>query len=246
MLRRFTLGGLIMVVVIVFRSWLPPNQEPGKLDQLQPVVDDRQTASYPEPALVQHQDSSDRTLTELLDCLRQSCEFPESDPRAYELAVGGAIHARLVMASQKYERNDLGQSEFIDQLLIGLRVTNGHVQVFAIKQLATLPVSVKVFEQVNAVLTSVVDPLVFKQSLGFLKKYQANGFQIPVSNLVKHLIAHGGHYVSLEASKSLDTLINESNWQDYSQLLNVDEISHRKKKLINQSLTEFHRQQTGG
>ncbi|MBX7231114.1 MAG: hypothetical protein K1X29_03410 [Bdellovibrionales bacterium] len=149
----------------------------------------------------------------------QTCNFPQTDPRSYEFALGRAIALGLKNYFEQ-NKNNLQSLEDLTALAQDfIQSRDGFVQDQALDILAYLPPSAENLESLTQALKDSSDGDLIEKSLAECKRYLNSENGEKVDQFVQHIVESGGHFSSQRIASQIIPFINEKNFQKYQQIL---------------------------
>lgn len=148
------------------------------------------------------------------------CNFPNTDPRSYDLAVGTEI-SRLVAKLRKQKQ--FGQGGDDDAVLSVathfLMNPNGHVKSQALDLLADLPPSEAALRALLNGIFKDHDSELLPKALEELSRYNEPQYRQMIDTVFAEVLASGSHFVAMRLAESLLPFLNQGNIQFYQNLL---------------------------
>jgi hypothetical protein len=212
-----------------------PSQVPSA--QVKPVGNEEQEAT---PALSLDQQYKDKYLS-LKNCIAtQDCDFPQDDPRSYEIEIHREINRHL---------QDVGQvSEGLKRkvLISAARFSDGYIKETVLRQL----VKDKLYSEEwrDLVLNEFIshhNPRLIPEAIEYLKEYSSENDQNLIHQRIFTEISNGSPKVANALAENLKALLNEKSATYYkSQISNLEE--GPIKNNLNREIIDFEMQSSAG
>lgn len=181
-------------------------------------------------------------ILEIKNCYQsQDCPFDQSDPRAYDLAVGKKLAEELNQAHQKNKKDP--KLEVIAREL--MKSEDGFVQEAALDILKEFPNGSENLESVAEGLTDSSNPLIVELSLPYLEQFLGSSNEPRVHQLLNSLLT-GAHLVSQSVSENILKFINTESYPYYLKKLSQMNPQTKAYQNLKSALKEFELQQSGG
>lgn len=177
-----------------------------------------------------------------LACLESgTCDFPQTDSRSYEFAVGRRLAAQL---SELHSSAGPEAAEEIAREL--MKVDDGFVQEQAIKVFSALPPSRQNVESMVGALALSHDPLIIEQAMKEWERYIGTPEEATVQEFLADFIAHGGQFTSEKASSLVLKFLNERTESAFRSALASMIPESTAARNLRSALAEYERQVSGG
>ena len=184
-----------------------------------------------------------KALADTKSCLdRDDCDFPQTDPRSYGIAVGRRL-AELLVIYREQHGDDPALGEIAREYM---QVDDGFVQEEAIKAFSQLPPS---SENVNAMITGLQhssDPLLVEQAMTEWERYIGSPEEANIEAFLADFIARGGQFSSEKASELILKFLNERTEGSFRAALASMEPTSTPALNLRSALAEYDRQRSGG
>lgn len=184
-----------------------PVRAPGSLiPQFRPMSDDKKV-------FIQQIESTQKCYES------NDCDFPNSDPRAYELAVGKRLAELLKNFRETFKNDPSARTELetIGREYMGSY--DGFVQEEALKILALFPPSRSNMESIVDGLNNTPDPLIVEQAMNEMKRYLGSQDEALVLDFLTKLLSNGAQFSSEKASELILPFINEKSFPLFQKTL---------------------------
>lgn len=148
----------------------------------------------------------------------ESCDYPRSNAKQYEVAVGEDMIQLLSAAEESFADGKIqdDQLRILAHELIDM--DNGYVQSKAIEVLETLPVNDDTLLLFSLAFENDIDPVFLQKSLHLLETYHQQSYAEEIDRLLQQQLAAGDYFVSQQLSANLVAFINPSNIEGYRQI----------------------------
>ncbi len=235
--NKLVLGFSLLSLVFVWVMSLNPNQAKMKIEARSPAAE-KVSASK-----AQHPQASDyQQILELKNCYEtQNCNLDQSDPRAYDFAVGRKIAEKLREAHQKY-KNDPELEKLAREFI---KSEDGFVQAAALDILKDFPILSENLESVVQGIQESTNPLIVELSLPYLEQFLGSQSEPQVHKALNEMLT-GAHLVSMSVSENILKFINVRSYPFYMQKLIQMNPQTKAYQNLKSALKEFELQQIGG
>lgn len=171
----------------------------------------------------------------------QNCNLDQSDPRAYDFAVGRKIAEKLREAHQNHKsdpRLEKLAREFI-------KSEDGFVQEAALDILKDFPILSENLESVVQGIQESTNPLIVELSLPYLEQFLGSQSEPQVHKALNEMLT-GAHLVSQSVSENILRFINPRSYPFYMQKLYQMNPQSKAYQNLKSALKEFELHQSGG
>ncbi len=210
----------------------------AKIDMLASVVQAEETSS---------QSSKDiAILKKLHECYEsEACDFPHSDPRSYEYAVGQALTKQLRIYRLKY-RGLPGHSDELTQLARDyISSFDPHVQAEALELFADLPVSGANIEAIRTAIETTPDPLLMEKAMVEMERYLTTAYEAKVHETLSKVISSGAHFSAQTAAQRILPFLNSKSVEIYKDIVDLVPAGSKASQDLISAIREFERQESG-
>jgi hypothetical protein len=185
-------------------------------------------------------------LHRLQDCYAsQNCNFPQTDPRSYELALGQALRAELIRFRERYRTEPAARADLELAARTYIRSFDGFVQEAALSILSDLPPSQENLQALVAGLQGAADADLIGEALPELKRYMGSESEPLVHQFLSGTISTGAHFSSQKASENILPFVNEKSYPVYVETLRRLPPGTRAGENLSAALREYRRLQNG-
>lgn len=203
-------------------------------------------------ALANYQNDKDVSLKtkEILEetrrlkaCLESNeCDFPNTDPKIYEISVYDAWRNQIIKPETK-NLNSITDTILKEAML----EPDGFLQSEALALILDRPSSEQLIQAVvQGLSNNPSDPLILEKSMRVLQKYQNDGYGQSVDHFYQDTLVNGAILTSDKASELVGRIINSQNINSYRQLLNSLKNSPKKYNNLKAAIENYEAQVTGG
>ena len=180
-------------------------------------------------------------IKEIESCYQSNkCDFPQTDPRSYDIAVGHKIADRL-----KQLRGNLPQTELAELARHTMKIEDGFVQSVALDIFKDLPISPENLQALSEGLQNNTDPLISEKALTELQRYIGTPQETKAQQVVQTML-QGAHFASEKVGENVLSFINEQSFSAYQQLQQQMPAQSRVARDLETALTEYRKQRSGG
>lgn len=210
------------------------------------IVPQRTLASNPVPTTTNKNSVTQKKtplneIKELQACYQSNaCDFPQTDPRSYDIALGHKIADRL-----KQLRGSLSPSELGELARHTMKIEDGFVQSAALDIFKDLPTSADNLQALKEGLQNNTDPLIAEKALPELQRYIGTGQEAGAQQVVQTML-QGAHFASEKAGENILSFINEKSFSSYQQLQQQMPAQSRVARDLETALSEYRKQRSGG
>jgi hypothetical protein len=176
----------------------------------------------------------------------ESCDFPHTDPKSYDIAVGQRIKDLLLEYRDKYGKDASNRTEAESLSREFVASDDGYVQEASLDLLADLPPSAENLKALTEALDGTSDVNLVEQAMKEFERYMGTPDEPMVHQYLEGLIANGGVFASEQAAKSIFHFINPRSYAGYSRVAAGMPANSTAGKDLRTLLEEYSRLQTGG
>lgn len=182
-----------------------------------------------------------RSIKECLKGPTANCNYPETDPFAYEYSVTEDLAKEIQRFSQISQSPENLEALALD----AIDIPSGNVQREALKILSKLPPNAKALSALKKSLPVSADPLIMSEATPTLLSYKDTPLSAEMHAFVSQQIQNGGHYSQKELAQQVHRFIDSASVATYQQtLLSLPKDSLAYRKLA-AALHEYSAQQSG-
>lgn len=215
------------------------------LNSIQPQTQTKMEARSPAKAKVSFSKDDTSVYSDILDlkkCYQTlNCNLDQSDPKAYDFAVGRKIAEKLKEAHQA-NKNDPRLEKLAREFI---KSEDGFVQEAALDILKDFPIVSENLESVVRGIQESSNPLIVELSLPYLEQFLGSQSEPQVHQALNELLT-GAHLVSQSVSENILKFINSRSYPFYMQKLIQMNPQGKTYQNLKSALKEFELQQSGG
>jgi len=193
-------------------------------------------------ATAQSPDSLDKILT-LVGCYSsEKCDYPQTDPKSYLVA----LNKDATLFLQNTKASDFANHDIQKGLRELMKEGDGFVQEEVLKLLSQLPVSEENLQAIfDGLKNNYADPLIMEQVVGELARYNDSSMAEQVRGFMAETMLSGPQYSAETAAQKIRPLLNPGNVAYYR---GVAEKSHSTavKNALQSSLNDYELSLGGG
>jgi hypothetical protein len=235
--NKLILGFSLLCLVFVWAISLNPIQT-----QSQEKTRDPAAAKVKSSEVVKPKTSVFKEISELKNCYQtQNCDLDQSDPRAYDFAVGKKIAEKLREAHLSH-KNDPALEKLARELI---KSEDGFVQEAALDILKDFPILSENLESVVQGIQESTNPLIVELSLSYLEQFLGSQSEPLVHQALNEMLT-GAHLVSQSVSENILRFINPRSYPFYMQKLYQMNPQTKAYQNLKSALKEFELHQSGG
>lgn len=229
--------------VVLFSS-----KEKDKATPLKAVEIRAPASSPPQPNKVIEQKREALTAIQSIENCYQSntCDYPQTDSRSYEFAVGRDLAAKLKQFHAQYRQDPSAQEELKKLALRAFKVEDGFVQSVALDMFKDLPIDQERLQVLGEGLQTNPDPMIAEKALGELQRYINTSEEGQMQSIVQGILGQGAHFASQKVGENILNFINDRSFPSYQQLQQQLPAQSRVSRDLAGALREYRRQRTGG
>lgn len=214
----------------------PPSPSPS------PSPSARAPASVPSPS---KKDALLGDLKKTKACYdSDDCDFPQTDPRSYSIAIGRHLASVLAELRENYDPSQQNEMEAVAQEY--MQVNDGFVQEQAIRIFSLLPPRTENLNAMISGLENSPDPTLIEQAMKEWERYVGTSDEPRIQEFLADFMAHGGQFSSEKAAELIGTFLNERTAPAFRATLASMVSTSTPAQYLRAALIEYDRQRTGG
>lgn len=187
-----------------------------------------------------------KKITDIEECYQSfTCPFPQTDPRAYDLAVGRELAKNIKNLHNEYRGNPKAEYLLKELGIKFFKNENGFVQEAALNILKDFNPDQEILQALMEGLENTYNPKITELSLPELEKYLGSENETQVHGLLEKLIL-GAHFSGETTSAQILRFINESSYGFYKNLLKTLPVGSKNHQNLKSALSEYEKRQSGG
>lgn len=248
MKRIFALASLALVTAGVgfFLPWRSNETTERSLASSPAPNVSAPTAAKAKAAVTATMDDPKQRLAATKACLAsEDCDYPKTDPRSYNFAVGRALARQLAEIHMLYANDPGHETELAALAREYIRVEDEFVQEEAIKIFSALPPSRENMEAMTNAIANTPDPDLTEQAMKEMERYLGTAEEARVLDFLAEFIANGAQFSAEKASELIWAFINERSFSTFQAALAKMEPESTAARHLRAALNEFRRQQSG-
>jgi hypothetical protein len=176
----------------------------------------------------------------------ESCDFPMTDPKSYEISVGQHLKELLGEYRNQYGKDPKNRAEAEILARKFIRSADEFVQEISLEMLSDLPPSSENLQALTEALNGTSDPLLVEQAMDEMKRYLGTAEESQVHAFLRDLLDRGGVFSSEKAVQRILSFINPQSFPTYDNLARSLPINSTVAKDLRTALDEYRRLQSGG
>ncbi|MBL6988844.1 MAG: hypothetical protein ISR65_03665 [Bacteriovoracaceae bacterium] len=177
----------------------------------------------------------------------QSCNFPDSDPREYDLMVGKKLKGQLMELYDNALDNKVDEIQLSNIAHHYIQLPDGHVKEGALMLFSTIPPNEDNLEAILKNIVAYHDANLMKKALIELQRYLDNpSWGALIFNSFRQCLLNGSHFASKQLAKSVGPFLNDQNIGLYENLLDHLSAGKQTKQLLADSIKKYKKYQSGG
>jgi hypothetical protein len=184
-------------VLVQEQSTVPESSQPPKLNSLRDFL---------------------QRLEQLNTCYNGACDYPRTDPRSYEFAVGQELRRSIFQMAEWVRGEALELSEISQAAREFMGSDDGHVQAAALDLLSTQPIS---NENLQAILQKILqgyDAQLIEHALLELRRYSAPNDRQQIDQALADALLTGAPFVAREVASHIASFISDRNTVFFRQI----------------------------
>ena len=247
-MNRFFIAGFVVILSIVLFSARSKHLKPeeGQME----FVSTSPTPSQPTERAPANAEAEKKKMREDIsathNCYQsQSCDFPQTDPRSYEFAVGRALTEKIKLFHNQFKNDPSTQRELVALAKQAIKIEDGFVQSAALDIFKDLPISEENLAAIEAGLQNNTDPVIAEKALNEMQRYIGTPQEAHMQSVVQSM-AGGAHFASQKVGENILPFINDKSFPAYQQLQKQLPAQSRVARDLATALREYRRQRSGG
>ncbi len=185
-------------------------------------------------------------LKELKLCLsEQNCDFPQNDPKQYDIEVNQEIANQLTKLKEFTTDLEL-QNQILNIATSEFQSENGYVQQAALEIMSQLPIGLVAINAIESGLDNSSNPRIVEMSIEELKRYKNTDYQDQVSKMMSNMITNTGVFAAKSASDAVFSFITDQNLYQFESLYQKLAENTTVAKNIKAAIDEYKRLKSGG
>jgi hypothetical protein len=186
-------------------------------------------------------------LHSLKDCYRsQSCPFPQTDPRAYDFALGQALKQKIQAAHAQLRGRPEGQETLRKIAKEFVQVDDGYVQEAALDVFASLPPDAENLRAITEALALSDDPSIIEKAMGEFRRYLGRSEEPMVQEFLQKFLQSGSHFASQTTVRLVLPFINQNSFEGYESVFQSLPKSTQVSQDLKTVLEEYQNLVSGG
>lgn len=173
----------------------------------------------------------------------RACNFPDTDPRAYDLAIGQKLAEEMRMIAEQSVTPSEEAVETARRLLLN---PDGHVKAAALEVIAKSEPNPDVLAALLEGVLLEHDAKLLPRTLGILARYTDSASRARIDQTLQLVLTRGSHYVSLYLAQNLIGLLNSENISTYQSVLARLPAHDPVRELAERQIREYRLQSSGG
>jgi len=255
--RILSIGAIAIVLMMAWQMrtrpagsvTLPESLEP--VQKLQRLPSSATPAEGSVPSAKKNQGDSKEALLQALRATKEcyaseTCDFPQTDPKSYEIAVGQTLKGLLTDYRTQFGTDPANFAEMQSLALEYIQSTDEYLQDEALTMFAALPTSSENLQAITEGLNGTTDALLVEQAMNEMKRYLGTSDEPVVHEYLRELLGQGGVFPSEAAAKRILSFINAKSFSDYERLARLLPDNATVGQDLRTALDEYRRLQSGG
>lgn len=233
-IHYFSSTGTSMNKVGIFKNKNPYSRKPASLIQKKVIKK--------KPVIVKKKaniDSRISSLAEIKNCYVVKCDFEANDSREYDLTVGQNLKRELFNLYENVLRKEINDSKITTVGIEYLKVPNGHVKEAALLLLSTQEPSQEALTAITENVLDYHDANLVGLALMELEKYKTGEYDVIIKDSFIKNFDRGSLMVKEALAKGIYRFVNESNRNEYDQILQGLPKGSRVRRNLKASLDRY-------
>lgn len=252
--KSLTIGAISVVLLMAWQMRtrpagtvsLPEDLEPVQKMQRQPSSQPKNPET-PKPKSVTDREALLQAIRETKECYAtEKCDYPHTDPKSYEIAVGQTLKGLLNDYRTKYGVDPKNSGEMQILALEFINSDDEYVQEQALNMFSALPPSSENLQAIVQAMGDTTDPLLVDQAMNEMKRYMGTSEEATVHAYLRDLLGQGSVFSSETAAKKILSFINSQSYPGYEGLVRGMPSNSTTAQSLRTALDEYRRLQTGG
>lgn len=185
-------------------------------------------------------------LSKLNTCYVQDCDYPRSDSRSYEFALGQDIQDTLFLFADHARSENLERQEIAEVGLQFLASTDGHVQEAALDLLATQPPGPEILDAILEHVVEGYDAELIGQALVELERYTSRADRAKIDETLARTLMTGAPFVAREISLRIAPFLDTVSYEFFQDIASRLPPESSPRLLLESSLADFQRRNSEG
>ncbi|NCN42032.1 hypothetical protein GW916_12375 [bacterium] len=176
----------------------------------------------------------------------ENCRYDNSDPRAYEFAVGKDLAQKLNQLKSYVSKNSLEDPRLSQIAREFMSLPDGRVKEAALDLMATQAPNPKNLDSVLRDIIGSFNEKLIPQALMELNKYPDPQSQKAIANAISENLSTGSFRVRQKLAEHSMNYINSSNYDHYNAISKNLPVNSVVKTHLDAALTEYRMKNSGG
>lgn len=177
---------------------------------------------------------------------REDCDFPQTDPKAYDIAVGQRLKELLLQYRDRYGKDLRFQKDTAALAREFMKSEDHFVQEVSLLMLSGLPPSPENLDAILSSLSDTEDPLLVEQAMQEMKRYMGTSQEAQVHRFLQDTLEKGAVFSSEQAVQGVFSFINDHSYEGYVKLARSLSENSKVGQDLRALLEEYRRMRTGG
>lgn len=179
------------------------------------------------------------TLAEIKNCYTVKCDFDANDSREYDLTVGQNLKKELFDLYENVLRKEIQDPKILATGIEYLKVSDGHVKEAALLLLSTQEPSQEALTAITENVLDYHDANLVGLALMELEKYKTGEYDVIIKESFIKNFDRGSLMVKEALAKGIYRFVNESNRNDYDEILRGLPKGSRVRRNLKASLDRY-------
>lgn len=253
--KTVIMGALILAVGLFWQlKSTRPIKKPPSAEETLPAA--REPAAQGKESLnetanvsktIHGKDELVKLIYETKECYAsESCDFPHSDPKSYEIATGKKLKDLLKAYRSKFAKDVKNKSETESLAREFMAVDDQFVQEVSLEMLSDVAPSSENLKVLTESLQGTLDPLLVEQAMNEMKRYIGTSEEPQVHRFLQDLLGQGAVFSSEKAVQGIFPFINPQSYPSYDKVARSLPADSSVGKDLRALLEEYRRMRTGG
>jgi len=252
--RSLTIGAIAVVLLMALQMRSHPAGTVSLPEDLEPVQKLQRQPNSSKSLQAESDENKSDSKQSLVQAIRstkecyasEKCDFPQTDSKSYEIAVGQSLKSLLADYRAKYGTDPKNHPEMQGLARDFIQSPDEYVQEQALEMFSVLPPSSENLESITQAMGDTTDPLLVDQTMDEMKRYMGTSEEAQVHMYLRGLLGDGAVFSSEAAAKRILSFINTGSYPGYEGLARTLPANSTVGQNLRTALDEYRRLQTGG
>jgi hypothetical protein len=199
------------------------------------------------PGSPSRKDELVKLIHETKECYAsETCDFPNTDPKSYEIAIGQKIKELLKVYQSEFSKDAKYKTDTEKLAREFITLDDQFVQEVSLELLSDVAPSEENLKALAEGLNGTLDPLLVEQAMNEMKRYLGTNEEPQVHEFLQELLGNGSVFSSEKAVQGIFPFINPQSFPAYDKVARSLPPESSVGRDLRALLEEYRRQQAGG